>query len=341
MEQNHFKRVRVILQKSRNILEGLLNQFEKHPIFLLTIISIAGILTITWNMNQLTFRMIKSIAKENASLYSDTLMEFRSLYTSEVVERVRPEGIEVTHNYKTKKGAIPLPATFTMILGKRVELLPSGAKNRLYSNYPFPWNKQGGPKDSFEREAILFLNKNPNKPFIRFEEVKGRESIRYATADIMRPSCVKCHNTHPETPKNDWKEGDVRGVLEVIHPLDNYIAETRAGLKETFILMTTITLSGLGLLFLLTGRLRFTSLKLQQRTVELETALSASEEEHLHTEMALKETEASHAETEKALKQNEENRKELEKTNKFMVGRELKMMELKKEIELLNKKFGQ
>ena len=33
------------------------------------------------------------------------------------------------------------------------------------------------------------------------------------------PDCVACHNTHPETPKKDWKVGDLRGVLEISMPM--------------------------------------------------------------------------------------------------------------------------
>jgi PAS domain S-box-containing protein len=31
----------------------------------------------------------------------------------------------------------------------------------------------------------------------------------------MRPACVTCHNQHPDSPKRDWKLGDVRGIQEV------------------------------------------------------------------------------------------------------------------------------
>jgi PAS domain S-box-containing protein len=31
----------------------------------------------------------------------------------------------------------------------------------------------------------------------------------------MRPACVTCHNQHPDSPKRDWKVGDVRGIQEV------------------------------------------------------------------------------------------------------------------------------
>jgi adenylate cyclase len=32
---------------------------------------------------------------------------------------------------------------------------------------------------------------------------------------IMGQACVNCHNSHPESPKKDWKVGDVRGIQEV------------------------------------------------------------------------------------------------------------------------------
>jgi class 3 adenylate cyclase len=32
---------------------------------------------------------------------------------------------------------------------------------------------------------------------------------------MMEQPCVNCHNAHPESPKTDWKVGDVRGIQEV------------------------------------------------------------------------------------------------------------------------------
>ena len=61
----------------------------------------------------------------------------------------------------------------------------------------------------------------------------------------MQAGCVSCHNSHHDSPKTDWKVGDVRGVLEIIRPLDAVVAQTRAGLRETFVLMATM--AGLGL----------------------------------------------------------------------------------------------
>ena len=51
-------------------------------------------------------------------------------------------------------------------------------------------------------------------------ESRVHEEIQEKFADLMRESSVHYPNTHPDAPKNDWKEGDVQGVLEIIHPVD-------------------------------------------------------------------------------------------------------------------------
>ena len=112
---------------------------------------------------------------------------------------------------------------------------------RLYSEFPFRSRKDGGPKDKFESAALAALKNNPAEPFYRFEDVQGKPALRYATARLMQESCVKCHNTHPDSMKTDWKVGDVRGVVEIIRPLDRDVAKTREGLRGTFTLIGTIS----------------------------------------------------------------------------------------------------
>ena len=92
---------------------------------------------------------------------------------------------------------------------------------------------------------------------------------------------MACHNNHPQSPRTDWKVGDVRGVLEIIRPLDAIVAQTRAGLRETFLLMGIMGVLGLGGLALVIGRLRRTSADLErrvdERTAELRAAKEAAE----------------------------------------------------------------
>src|SRR5262249_6622379 len=97
--------------------------------------------------------------------------------------------------------------------------------------------KDGGVRDDFEREALDHLRENSDQPYYRFAEVRGRPVLRYATARVMKQSCVDCHNSHPESPRTDWKVGEVRGVLEIIRPLDRDEERTRQGLGGTFALV--------------------------------------------------------------------------------------------------------
>ncbi|MBY0522925.1 MAG: DUF3365 domain-containing protein, partial [Gemmataceae bacterium] len=203
-----------------------------------------------WHLSALSGKMVRSTALESAAQQSEMLEELNTFYSSAVVDRVKSEGIEVTHEYATKKGAIPLPATLTIDLGNHIsEKGKTGMQVRLYSDSPFRRRKetgQGGAKDKFEQDALEKLRRDPETPVFSFEDYQGRAVLRYATARRMKQSCVNCHNSHADSLKKDWKVGEVRGVMEIIRPLDNDMARTRAGLQGSFILMGTISVSLLG-----------------------------------------------------------------------------------------------
>ncbi len=237
-------------------LTRLLRLLSEHPILTLAALGFAGAAVILWHLSRVASELKEAAAMEGAGQYSEMLAEFRTLYTSEVVERLRPLGVEVTHDYASKEGAIPLPATLSLILGERIGKKGSPVLVRLFSDYPFPWRKDAGPNKGFQEEALSALRQHPERAFARFEEVAGHASLRYATADRMRPQCVGCHNSHPQSPKTDWEVGDVRGVLEVILPMDNVEAVARTGFKGTFFLMTALTVLGLGLLAVVIHGLR-------------------------------------------------------------------------------------
>ena len=136
----------------------------------------------------------------------------------------------------------------------------TGVQVRLYSDVPFRDRPNGRPEDEFEWEALGRLREDPDEPVYRFEEADGRPVLRYATARRMQETCVRCHNTHPDSPKKDWKEGDVPGVLEVIRPLDGDEKRTRAGLRGTAVLMAVTfgsLLGASGLILVMTNRRRY------------------------------------------------------------------------------------
>jgi signal transduction histidine kinase len=228
---------------------------------------VAGAATL-WHLSHLSTRLIETGALQATAMYSQSITDLRTFYNSDIVERVRPLGVEVTHDYMKHDGAIPIPATFTIEFGKHIGEKNAGMQIRLYSDFPFPFRTEGGARDDFERQALAELRREPSKPYFRFEEFQGRPALRYATAVPMKAGCVACHNSHPESPKTDWKVGDVRGVQEIIQTLDGVAAQTRAGLKDTFFLLATMGILGVGGLGLIMGRMRRTSAELEQRMEE-------------------------------------------------------------------------
>jgi len=208
-------------------------------------------------LQNLSEELIETSAIQNAQLYSQAIAEFRTIYTSEVISKVSEKGITVSHDYHGKKNAIPLPATLSMMLGKRMGEKGLGGASKLYSPYPFPWREgEGGLRDDFAVQAWEAVNKNPEKPFYKFQEKDGAKVLHYATADVLRPSCVSCHNNHPDTPRKGWKTGDVRGVLQVSLPMENITAKSETGIVITAVYTMGVTLLILLLLAYVIRRLR-------------------------------------------------------------------------------------
>lgn len=251
-------------------MNRLQNFIFKRIILVLTILFCLGVGIALSSMSRLSSNLIASQALQNASLSAKAINEARVLYSSEVANRARTvDGIVVTHDYRNQKGAIPNPATYTIELSSRISSKETGSMARLYSDYPFPHRqKDGGPRDNFEREALRYLSKNPTEKFFRKEKLQGRPSFRYAEAVVMEQSCVDCHNTHPDSPKTDWKVGDVRGILEIIQPIDGLIKQARSRMRETFITLGGISLLSLSGLTLVIGRLRHAAKELEIRVRE-------------------------------------------------------------------------
>ena len=253
----------------------------KRTVIVLTLLLCSGVSAALWNMSHLSSKLIETQALQNATLYAQALNEARTLYSSEAVDRIgEGHGIIITDNYTTQDKAIPVPETYLIELGNRLSEQNPGMSVRLYSEYPFPKRRNdGGARDTFEREALQSLRQNPKQPFFRIEKFQGRTALRYAQADILTPSCVNCHNTLPDSPKKDWKVGDVRGVLEITTPLDSFMDKTKEGLRGTFAMLAMLSMLGVVGITLVIGRLRQTSKELERRVIERTAQLQEANEE--------------------------------------------------------------
>ncbi len=156
----------------------------------------------------------KDIATRSALQTATQFKTIRSYYTKNVVKKAKQSGALIpTIDHVGNPKAIPLPATMIHDLSKL--LAHNDTTMTLYSAFPFP-ERRDRTLDKFQQQAWAFLTRNPDKVFKRQEQRDGKTIMRVAVADKMvAEGCVSCHNSHPETPKNDWKLGDVRGVLEV------------------------------------------------------------------------------------------------------------------------------
>jgi hypothetical protein len=121
----------------------------------------------------------------------------------------------VVHNYAEIPGAIPIPATLSLELGRVVSENQSNIAYRFVSDFPFK-GRAPHSLDEFETGALRSLRENPKQELVSVKRTMLSDQVRLITPVIMTEGCVKCHNSHPDSPKRDWKVGDVRGIQEVV-----------------------------------------------------------------------------------------------------------------------------
>jgi hypothetical protein len=163
----------------------------------------------------------KGIAPETVSDYIHAIIRAdRQVYTTDIVKRMQEQGIVLAREDWKDKNAIPLPAQFLHASSKIVAESGSDIRYRLVSLWPI--YRKNGPATPFEREALEKLLKNPDVPQ-RGEVATGKmKFFQSVYADkATSQACVTCHNTHPLSPKRDFKLGDAIGAIVVTIPLGN------------------------------------------------------------------------------------------------------------------------
>lgn len=255
------------------IWHRLVSFLLKQIILILIVLTCAGG-GIAWiAVNNLSFQLVESQASQNAKWCLKALDKARELYSEDVVERITHE-VPVIANYPTIEGAIPVPSTYAIVLGKRISQQKGNFGFRVYSDYPYPNRLEdgtGGPQDQFEQDAIDYLRSNATDSYYRIENYKNRLSMRYGMPIVMKTSCVSCHNTHPQSPKTDWRVGDVRGVMELTQPLDTFIEQNQDNIARLSVKLGGLSILSLFGISLVVGRLRQSTKQLEGK-VRLRTA---------------------------------------------------------------------
>lgn len=213
--------------------------------------SLVGLYYLFW----LSTFFVEQTALESTRMEADMLEKINEHYSEQVVGRLDWKKIEVTHQYLHSEHSLPLPFTFMIDAGKKISEENDGMQVRIYSLYP--WRQDGGPKDDFEKRAIRKLTRSAaadsgNRSYHEFGRANGEPVLRYARAQIMKDSCVKCHNENTHSPKKDWNAGELGGVLSITRTLERESETTSSGLRGAFQLVVglAVLLIGVCLVFL-------------------------------------------------------------------------------------------
>ncbi|MEY4936435.1 MAG: hypothetical protein RIS64_2794 [Bacteroidota bacterium] len=141
----------------------------------------------------------------------------RGLYTRRIVGDGKIQKLafhERWHNDTIEAG--PLPALF--LRETALQLEKSGVRLGLFlgSNFPIVATNQ-----LIDKQLAMFEEmKIDKKPRFFYDENTQRHTAMFMDV-ASAPACVSCHNQHPNSPKTDWKLGDIMGATTWTFPKDS------------------------------------------------------------------------------------------------------------------------
>lgn len=149
----------------------------------------------------------------------------RTVYTKTIVNRLvkKDKVIKASEHFEDDQ-ALALPAQMfrfgAELAAQRTDENPD--VNFSYSLQSlWPINKQNEPTTAAEKEGLQYIFDNKGKNYYTTEELGGKKYFTAIYPDkAVAPVCVECHNKHPDTPKTDFKIGDVMGGVVIRIPVE-------------------------------------------------------------------------------------------------------------------------
>lgn len=148
----------------------------------------------------------------------------RTVYTRKIVNRLaaKEKVIKASEHFKDDK-ALALPAQMFRF---GAEMVTDKAEKDPEVNFSYslqslwPVNKQNAPKTDAEKEGLKYVAENKGKNYYTNEKLGGTNYFTAIYADTaVAPVCVSCHNAHKDSPKTDFKIGDVMGGVVIRIPV--------------------------------------------------------------------------------------------------------------------------
>jgi Protein of unknown function (DUF3365) len=163
---------------------------------------------------------LPGIAPETVTDYIHAVIEaHRTFYTIHVVERMQKQGgAPAAENWRKQGKTLPLPAQFLAEASDLASKTGTKVRYRLISLWPI--NPLSGPHDEPEKKGLNAVREYPDQSSTSTVKVGSQTYFQAIYADrAVSQACVGCHNTHPHSPKKDFKMGDVMGGLVIEIPL--------------------------------------------------------------------------------------------------------------------------
>ena len=132
---------------------------------------------------------------------------FRTVYAKQIVAQAARSNVKPDEDWTKDDHSIMLPAQFLKAAGRELEDFELSLIGLT------PIYKENLPKTKAEEDALKTLMANPAIGMVTFED--GNQFKGVAVDLAITNSCVACHNTHPTSPKRDFKKGDVMGAIVV------------------------------------------------------------------------------------------------------------------------------
>ena len=160
------------------------------------------------------------ISPEKVADYIHAILEAdRTFYTSHIVNRLQEKGVVASTEHWEQDNALPLPAQFLQHTGRLVAESGRGIRYRLIGFSPI--YQRNAPATEFERKALEMLRRQPDRPITGVVASGKKQYFQAIYADrAVSSACVTCHNSHPLSPKQDFKLNEVMGGIAITIPLE-------------------------------------------------------------------------------------------------------------------------
>jgi uncharacterized protein DUF3365 len=136
-----------------------------------------------------------------------TAKAFRTVYSKTIVEQAEKVGVKPSENYMTDEHTIMIPAHFVKAAGAEIKDFELGLIGLT------PISKANLPKTQAEADALKKMMADPELKVLTFAD--GKQFKGLAADHGIVQACVDCHNTHQNSPKKDFRKGDLMGAIVV------------------------------------------------------------------------------------------------------------------------------